>query len=101
MEQAFSYDIPGNEHTDINNSVIMTNYKIYKCRIESFRLWPYSDKIEPSRIAKSGLYYSNFDDICICPWCLVRISKWCYFDDPITEHKKYSRNCDFLKMISD
>lgn len=75
------------------------NYKIYDNRINSFKTWPISEKIDPSMIAKAGLYYSGYNDLCICPWCGVKLKKWEYFDNPHKEHKKFAKKCAYLLMV--
>ena len=49
-------------------------YKIYNNRIDSFKSWPSSEKIDPQMLAKAGLYYSGFNELCICAWCGVKLN---------------------------
>lgn len=75
------------------------NYKIYDNRIESFENWPCSIIISPSQMSKAGFYYTGYSDKCICTFCGVTLLKWQWNDDPVFEHKKYSNNCSYLKMV--
>ena len=76
-----------------------SDYKLYNDRLKSFKYWPCSEKILPQQLAKAGLYYTGENDKCRCAWCGQNLFHWDYFDDPLTEHKKYYQNCSFLKMI--
>ena len=75
------------------------NYKLYNDRLKSFQFWPCSEKILPQQLAKAGLYYTGQTDKCRCVWCEQNLFQWDYFDEPLTEHRRYSKNCAFLKMI--
>ena len=76
-------------------------YKFYNNRIDSFKTWPSSDKINPKLLADAGLYYSGFNDQYICVWCGVKINKWQHNDIPFNEHKKFQiKKCVYLMMVT-
>lgn len=50
-------------------------------------------------LAAAGLFYKNEGDVCECFSCGVRLSQWDLSDDALAEHKKWSKDCRFLKMI--
>ena len=50
-------------------------------------------------LASSGLFYTNENDSCECFSCGIKLSQWGPTDVPLTEHKKWSNDCFFLKMI--
>ncbi len=77
----------------------VVNYKYYDHRLETYKLWPCSDKIKPSQLAKAGLRYSGTGDKCVCEWCGIGLHSWEYFDEPISEHRRHSPSCTYLKMI--
>ncbi len=77
----------------------VANYKYYDDRLNTFKFWPCSDKIKPSQLAKAGMRYSGSGDRCICDWCHMAFHSWEYFDEPISEHRRHSPRCEYLRMI--
>ena len=69
-------------------------------RVCTFKKWPMQIKQSPLQMAKAGLYYTGVADCCKCFHCNVGLIKWETIDDPLTEHRKHSPDCVFIKMIS-
>lgn len=65
-------------------------------RLSTFKDWPCSF-LKPAELAKAGFYYTNKADIVKCAYCAVEIGEWEQGDNIITEHKKWSPYCIFLK----
>lgn len=76
-----------------------TDYKIYDNRIRTFAMWPYSARVNPQAIALAGFKYTGFGDKCQCCFCHLQISQFQYFDDPMSDHKKFNPTCPYLMMI--
>ncbi|KAL7300585.1 hypothetical protein TKK_0006578 [Trichogramma kaykai] len=72
-----------------------TNLLRYNVRLNTFENWPYSDKIAPERLARSGFFYTQEGDMVECAYCRGVILKWEPGDDPDTEHIKNFPHCDF------
>ena len=74
-------------------------YLMYQNRLKTFQKWPKQMRQNKYSLASSGLFYTNENDSCECFSCGVNLSQWGPTDIPLAEHKKWSHNCFFLKMI--
>ena len=54
---------------------------------------------DKNTLAHTGFIYSKEGDIVECFACGVRISQWKTSDVPAVEHKKWSPDCIYLKLI--
>ena len=50
-------------------------------------------------LAAAGFCYTNKGDIYECFVCGVKLSQWDLCDNTFVEHKKWSSDCLFLKII--
>ena len=77
------------------------HYQVYEHRLNSFidRLWPISLHQNKVTLAKAGLFYSGNGDIVICAFFGIHLYKWPSNDDPVTEHKNFSKNCKFISLF--
>lgn len=94
--------IPSNEFlTQRPQSLIpprIKNYKSEKERLESFAGFP-SGTVDVRQLAAAGFFYTKCDDICRCAFCNVEVGRWEEGDNPMEEHKKWSKNCCFLNHM--
>ena len=79
--------------------VNVANYLFYENRLKTFQNWP--RQISPNKydLAKAGLYYTGEGDIVKCFACGVRLHQWLAKDTALEEHRKWSPQCVFLKII--
>lgn len=75
------------------------DYKIYDNRFKTFAKWPNSDKVNPQSLATAGFKYTGLGDRCECVFCHLLLTQFEYFDNPMTEHRKYNPTCPYLLMI--
>lgn len=67
-------------------------------RLKTFKTW--SKTQSPQSLAAAGFFKHNagIDDVqCFC--CGIRIFDWEPTDDPLTEHLRWSKNCEFANVI--
>ena len=76
-----------------------TDYSLYEDRLKSFENWPIQMKQTAEMLAHAGLYYKKTGDLCACFKCDIRLKDWTSYDDPWTEHQKYSPKCEYLLMV--
>ena len=74
-------------------------YRYYEKRLETFETWPKQMVPDKYALAKSGFVYTGQGDKVKCFQCGVGVNDWERTDDPWTEHRKWSSNCEYLKMI--
>ena len=67
-------------------------------RLKSFENWPNRD-IDPTALAKAGLYYTGQLDKTRCFHCKIEIYRWEKNDIPILEHTRYSERCRFIRNL--
>lgn len=70
-----------------------------KDRLNTYQRWPKQMSQDKYSLAAAGLFYIGEGDICECFSCGVRISQWELFDNVLSEHYRWSKDCLFLKMI--
>lgn len=76
------------------------NYKDEKQRLESYAGYP-SNTVDVRQLAKAGFWFTKSEDIVRCAFCDVEVGRWEEGDNPVEEHKKWSKNCPFLSHPSD
>ncbi|XP_026285713.1 death-associated inhibitor of apoptosis 1 isoform X1 [Frankliniella occidentalis] len=74
------------------------DYRSEKERLESFAGFP-TESMDVRQLAAAGFWYTKSDDIVRCAFCNVEVGRWEEGDDPIEEHKKWSKNCSFLNHM--
>lgn len=71
------------------------NYKDERLRLESYAGYP-SHAVDVRLLAKAGFFFTRSEDIVRCAFCDVEVGRWEEGDDPVVEHRKWSKNCPFL-----
>jgi len=59
--------------------------------------WPVSAQQSPIELAESGFFYLGDLDRVQCAFCKLVLRNWSRGDNPIWEHFKGSRHCDFIQ----
>lgn len=77
---------------DDGNSVINS----YEDRLLTFATWKI--KVNPKEMAKAGFYYTGKSDIVRCSFCHWEFHEWKEGDDPLADHYKYVKHCDWAKV---
>ena len=67
-------------------------------RLNSFVDWPQQLHQTPIKLACNRFFYQRIGDRVTCFMCGVVLSSWDYEDDVIHEHKKWSKDCVYLKL---
>ena len=77
---------------------VLPSYKYYDNRLETFGNWK---KTLPTKkqLAKAGFVFLGKKDTTTCFACGLNLSFWERKDEPMTEHKKYSPSCEFVKIV--
>lgn len=70
----------------------------YMDRLSSFESWPQQMNQDKYTLAQAGFIYKKEGDIVECFACGVKLSQWKHSDNPLTEHKKWSPECVYLKL---
>ncbi|XP_070548758.1 E3 ubiquitin-protein ligase XIAP-like [Ptychodera flava] len=66
-------------------------------RLASYKSWPHSAPVNPSALARAGLFYTGKDDVVQCFSCEGQMKDWEYGDTAMGEHKSLFPNCAFVK----
>ena len=80
-------------------SPLHPGYLNYETRLKSFTSWPKFMYPSPKSLARCGLFYHGRSDKTICFCCGVTLSDWEPTDNEWYEHRHWSRQCMFLKMV--
>ncbi|KAK9871333.1 hypothetical protein WA026_011600 [Henosepilachna vigintioctopunctata] len=65
-------------------------------RLKTYKNWP-NKNIDPQKLAAAGFFYSGKTDIVECFKCGIKGHNWLLNDDPMEDHKKWNRNCSFVR----
>ena len=83
-------------------------YKKILCesdRLSTFKNWPFKDgPCNPTSLAKAGFFYTGKrakDDYVRCFVCFKELVGWNENDDPFDEHRKHSKDCEFVNIGQD
>ena len=74
-------------------------YKYYEDRIKTFSTWPKAHPIKPDKLCSSGFVYTGLADKVYCFCCSTVLLQFESNDNPFIEHLKFSRDCEFLKIV--
>ena len=67
-------------------------------RLRSFAHWPKSDMIQPSDLARAGMYFIGPGDRVQCAFCKGKLEGWIRGDNPLEEHRKhFGARCRFMQ----
>ena len=73
-------------NTITSHRIIMTNYRIERDRLLSFKDWP-ARLVTPDALAKAGFYYTEEVDRVRC-FCSTEMRRWEQSSDPTAEHRR-------------
>ena len=76
----------------------MDKFIWFEERLESFSNWPHISPDERS-LAEAGFISTGELDSVKCVACDIRVREWKCTDEPFEEHKKWSPDCPYLKMV--
>ncbi len=84
-----------NPHPGLNDSVqslrvlanLPTTMKSEAERLLTFAQWLHNDKVEASKIAKAGFFYTGKYAEVKCFWCGCVLSQWDYGDQVMARHR--------------
>ena len=74
-------------------------YVSYINRLKSFNSWPKQLNPKPEELCQAGFFYNGKSDTCYCFFCGRGLRNWDFQDDAFVEHKKWSPDCPYLRMI--
>uniref|UniRef100_A0A2C9LWZ6 RING-type domain-containing protein n=1 Tax=Biomphalaria glabrata TaxID=6526 RepID=A0A2C9LWZ6_BIOGL len=72
-------------------------YILFQSRLDSYRVWPYSEILNPQRLASCGFYYTGDQDCVRCFQCGLGLRSWKPGDDVLAQHEKYRPTCPYLQ----
>ncbi|XP_048239004.1 baculoviral IAP repeat-containing protein 2-like [Haliotis rufescens] len=72
-------------------------YREAAARLDSFTSWPTAYVPQsPENLVAAGFYYIGSADRVTCFQCGITLRDWDVGHDPMTEHREYSPNCEFI-----
>ncbi|XP_046545354.1 baculoviral IAP repeat-containing protein 2-like [Haliotis rubra] len=72
-------------------------YREAAARLDSFTSWPTAYVPQsPESLVAAGFYYIGSADRVTCFQCGITLRDWDVGHDPMTEHREYSPNCEFI-----
>lgn len=77
------------------------NMRMESERLKSFTGWP-SPYVTPTSLARAGFFYvkeSEVPDLVQCAFCGRQIGMWEEGDDAMTDHRKWSSDCAFVRGL--
>lgn len=89
-------DIPSSPDTEPDNASFAM--KLESERLNSFAEWS-CPHVTPSSLAKAGFYYTKRSDMVRCAFCGIEIHSWKQGDDAMTDHRKWSPDCVFVRNL--
>ena len=84
--------------TEIDRELAEVNLKYAAERLKTFEFWPKYLHPGKTKLANAGFVYTNKGDRGWCFSCNVVLCAWSPGDDPLLEHYRWSRDCEFLKL---
>ena len=79
-------------------TVDYTDMRYEQARLRSFAHWPKSDMIQPSNLARAGMYFIGPGDRVQCAFCKGKLEGWIRGDNPLEEHRKhFGARCRFMQ----
>jgi len=77
------------------------NYVLLKhesARLSTFHDWPVSHIVQPSALARAGLFYTGQGDRTGCAFCRGVLHHWQPWDDSDVEHRRHFPDCPFVRQ---
>ena len=75
-------------------------YADYSTRMKTFEKWPKQMKPSADELIFAGFFYKGYGDSVECFFCGVTLHDWETKDNAINKHKKWSKSCKYVDMIS-
>ena len=75
-----------------------SRFALLEQRLASFAGWPLSEVTTPQDLATSGFYYVGLSDYTRCFVSGCGLRNWCQGDDPLSLHKKFFPECEFVRL---
>ena len=69
-------------------------------RSKTFDKWPKQMKPSAMELIDAGFFYKGYGDSVECFFCGICLHDWETKDNAMKEHRKWSRSCKFVDMIS-
>ena len=76
----------------------MDEFIWFQNRLNTFVDWPHQTPSEKA-VAEAGFVYTRGRDVVKCVACDVELNEWGSEDCPWNEHRRFSPECSYLKMI--
>lgn len=74
----------------------------WSLRYEDDRLSTYvgwTAPVSAVNLAAAGFYYLKKSDRTRCPFCGIILHEWKEHDDPLQDHRKWSKYCPFIEYL--
>ena len=82
----------------ISRVIDYNDMRFEQARLRSFAHWPKSDMIQPSNLARAGMYFIGPGDRVQCAFCKGKLEGWIRGDIPLDEHRKhFGARCRFMQ----
>ncbi|XP_058122972.1 baculoviral IAP repeat-containing protein 3-like [Anopheles coustani] len=95
MQMDASPVIPFAEGT-VKYQPIWPTWSTFAKRQESFRTTEHWSKDEIYKLAAVGFFYTGPGDSVRCFYCSLGLQNWQKDDDPLEEHGRHMRSCDYF-----
>ena len=74
-------------------------YANYNKRFNTFNTWPKQMNPRPIELTQAGFFYSGINDTVYCFFCGKGLTQWELLENAFEAHKKWSPECDYMRMI--
>lgn len=91
LETAFTMDLLPNSQ--------LYGMQRYQDRVRTFYNWPRQMIPDKYALAQAGFYYTGQSDLTVCFACHLKVFQWERHDNPWSEHKRLSPNCNYIMMV--
>ena len=75
-------------------------YAEKSARSKTFEKWPKQMKPSAMELIDAGFFYKGYGDSVQCFFCGICLHDWETKDNAMKEHRRWSRSCKFIDMIS-
>jgi len=77
----------------------LNRLKVERSRLETYSAWPATAPVNPSDLAKTGLFYTGANDRVRCVFCGGILHNWTTDDVPAFEHRRHFPDCPFIRGL--
>nr|XP_022292969.1 putative inhibitor of apoptosis [Crassostrea virginica]XP_022292970.1 putative inhibitor of apoptosis [Crassostrea virginica] len=74
-------------------------FRDFSSRLDSFSDWPTQFSQKKEDLAQAGMFYLGKGDQTKCFWCSGILADWEPGDEPVLEHRKWFKHCQWLEVI--